>query len=58
MRLVTTCLAFAMHLWQGKTSPTMCRPVFDGEHSRLKDALVEICAALGVWETPNDGGAP
>jgi len=43
-----TCLAFAVQVWQGRRLPRECRPVFEGEHARLKDALVEICAGLGV----------
>ena len=43
-----TCLAFAVKVWTGEASPSQCAPVFGGEHARLKDALVEICAGLGV----------
>ena len=43
-----TCLAFAVQVWQGRRSPRECSPVFEGEHGHLKDALVEICAGLGV----------
>ena len=45
-----TCLAFAVKVWQGGASPSACRPVFAGEHGRLKDALLEICKGLGVSE--------
>jgi ArsR family metal-binding transcriptional regulator len=45
-----TCLAFAVHLWQGQGRLSECRPVFEGEHRRLKDALVAICGGLGVQE--------
>ena len=27
-----------------------CASIFEGEHAELKDALVEICSALGVME--------
>jgi ArsR family metal-binding transcriptional regulator len=43
-----TCLAFAVQVWQGLRVPRECRPVFEGAHAHLKDALVEICAGLGV----------
>ena len=43
-----TCLAFAVKLWEGYAAPTLCRPVFGGDHARLKDALIEVCAGLGV----------
>jgi ArsR family metal-binding transcriptional regulator len=43
-----TCLAFAARLWKGQTSPTRCRPVFDGRQAHLEDALLEICRGLGV----------
>ena len=46
-----TCLAFAVQVWQGRRLPRECRPVFDGEYAHLKDALVEICAGLGVAES-------
>jgi len=29
-----------------------CRPVFAGEFARMKDALMEICAGLGVVDSP------
>ena len=43
-----TCMAFAVRLWRGEISPSLCLPVFEGEHKRLKPALMEICAGLGV----------
>jgi len=43
-----TCLAFAVRLWNGTGSPEECRPVFAGEFGRLREALLEICAGLGV----------
>lgn len=45
-----TCLAFAAKLWRGKASPSMCAPVFGGEHGELRDALMEICSGLGVLD--------
>ena len=43
-----TCMAFAVRLWGGQLSPSLCAPVFAGEQRRLKPALLEICAGLGV----------
>jgi len=43
-----TCLAFALRLWSGDVIPRQCKPVFDGEFSHLKDALLEICQGLGI----------
>ena len=43
-----TCLAFAVKVWIGEASPSQCTPVFGGEYVHLKDALVEICAGMGV----------
>jgi len=43
-----TCLAFALQVWQGLRAPRECRPAFEGEYAHMKDALVEICAGLGV----------
>jgi ArsR family metal-binding transcriptional regulator len=45
-----TCLAFAAHLWQGQTTLGRCRPVFAGTHPHLKQALIDICAGLGVTD--------
>lgn len=45
-----SCLAFAAKLWRGEANPSSCAPVFEGDHGELKDALVEICSALGVTE--------
>jgi ArsR family metal-binding transcriptional regulator len=41
-------MAFALKLWGGQQTLTNCWPVFDGGYARLKDALFEICAGLGV----------
>ena len=43
-----TCLAFALRLWNGAVRPSLCIPVFSGEHTHLKAALLEICSGLGV----------
>ncbi len=43
-----TCMAFAFLLWNGQVSPDRCEPVFGGNQSHLKEALVEICGGLGV----------
>jgi len=43
-----TCLAFAVKVWCGEASASQCTPVFEGESAHLRDALVEICAGLGV----------
>ena len=47
-----TCMAFALRLWNGEVRPSRCTPVWEGEYGRLKGALVEICASLGVSERP------
>jgi ArsR family metal-binding transcriptional regulator len=43
-----TCMAFALTLWSGNTTPSKCKPIFEGEFSHLKDAFLEICNGLGV----------
>jgi len=43
-----TCLAFAVQVNLGQAPLERCKPVFAGEYGHLKDALVEICAGLGV----------
>lgn len=43
-----TCLAFAVRVRSGEASVEDCKPVFQGDFSHLKDALIEICAGLGV----------
>ena len=45
-----TCLAFAASLWMGDGRLAGCRPVFAGSYANRKDALVEICAGLGVLD--------
>lgn len=43
-----TCLAFALWVHSGEVPVKRCEPVFAGEFSHLKDALVEVCTGLGV----------
>lgn len=45
-----SCLAFAVRVWSGEVSVTDCDPVFGnvGEKVELREALEEVCAALGV----------
>ena len=43
-----TCLAFAAKVWMGPARPSGCVPVFEGAFGELKDALVDICRALGT----------
>jgi len=45
-----TCLAFAVKVWGGEAPLSHCRPVSTGEYPQLRDALIEICAGLGVEE--------
>lgn len=45
-----TCLAFAVRVWTGETAVRLCLPVFEegGSFSRLREALLEICAGMGI----------
>ena len=43
-----TCMAFAIRLHMGELPADKCRPVFTAQFAFLKDALLEICSALGV----------
>jgi ArsR family metal-binding transcriptional regulator len=45
-----TCLAFAVRLWAGEGAADLCLPVFEegGAASHLKEALIEICAGMGL----------
>ena len=45
-----TCMAFAWAVWRGDADPPSCLPVFVGDRGELKDALLAICAGLGVAE--------
>lgn len=49
-----TCLAFAVAVYMGNVPVAKCRPVFGGQFSHLKDALIEICAGLGAMEVDSD----
>lgn len=49
-----TCLALAVSIWRGEDLPSRCGPVFAGEYVNMKDALVEICAGLGVLREDRD----
>jgi ArsR family metal-binding transcriptional regulator len=44
----TTCMAFAVRLWSGEAPLRLCKPAFEAGSERLRDALIEICAGLGV----------
>ena len=43
-------MAFAWAVWRGDAEPRDCLPVFGGERADLKDALLAICAGLGLGE--------
>lgn len=45
-----TCLAFAVRVWTGEASVRLCLPVFeeDDKFSYLREALLEICAGMGI----------
>ena len=47
-----TCMAFALLIWQGMLKPTLCKPIFTGDYSNLKDAFLSICAGLGIKADP------
>jgi ArsR family metal-binding transcriptional regulator len=49
-----TCLAFAVAVYMGGAPASRCPPVFGGQFSHLKDALVEICAGLGAMDAAED----
>ena len=53
-----TCLAFAVAVWQGFQVVRDCEPMFDGDHTDMKDALLEICAGLGVLDEPRGPTSP
>jgi len=46
-----TCMAFAVRVWNGELTPTLCSPVFEGTHRHLKEPLLQICGGLGLAET-------
>jgi len=43
-----SCLALAVMVYEGEVNISRCRPVFEGEFGHLREALVEVCAGLGV----------
>ncbi|MFH1029355.1 MAG: (Fe-S)-binding protein [Pseudomonadota bacterium] len=45
-----TCLAFAVRIWTGEASVSLCLPVFEegNKFSYLREALLEICAGMGI----------
>ncbi len=43
-----SCTAFAWGVWRGDLDVHGCRPVFAGERGDLKEALLSICAGLGL----------
>jgi len=43
-----TCMAFAWAVWRGDVEPRQCAPVFAGQRGDLKDALLAVCAGLGI----------
>jgi len=45
-----TCTAFAWAVWRGDADPRLCLPVFEGDRGDLKDALLSVCAALGLGD--------
>jgi ArsR family metal-binding transcriptional regulator len=53
-----TCFAFAARLWRGEATPRSCTPVFQGEHTSMRDALLDICAALGLAVEAGPGEQP
>jgi ArsR family metal-binding transcriptional regulator len=44
------CMAFAWAVWRGDADPRYCRPVFDGERGDLREALLAVCAGLGLGD--------
>ena len=42
------CTAFAWAVWRGDAQPGRCAPVFTGDRGELRDALLAICAGLGI----------
>ncbi len=43
-----TCLAFALMVHAGLARVSRCRPVFEGTDTGRREALLEVCRALGV----------
>ena len=53
-----TCLAFAMRLWTGEVSVSLCRPVFEegGTGAHLREALLDIVTGMGLKTSDRDHG--
>jgi len=49
---LATCLAFAMRVHGGHIVVNRCKPVFEGAHGHLRDALVDVCAGMGGASEP------
>ena len=45
-----SCTAFAWAVWRGDADPRDCLPVFDGDRDDLREALLTMCAALGLGD--------
>jgi len=45
-----TCTAFAWAVWRGDADPRDCLPVFEGDRGDLREALLAICAGLGLGD--------
>ncbi len=43
-----TCMAFAVRLWSGRARLRECSPVLVPDQAVRRDALLEVCAALGI----------
>jgi len=41
-----TCLAFAVKVWSGEAPLEKCKPVFEGSHGHLREALLQVAGAL------------
>jgi ArsR family metal-binding transcriptional regulator len=46
-----SCTAFAWAVWRGDERVSRCAPVFAGERADLKDALLAICAGMGLEDS-------
>ena len=45
-----TCMAFAWAVWRGDAEPRHCLPVSAGDRADLRDALLAVCAGLGLGQ--------
>jgi ArsR family metal-binding transcriptional regulator len=43
-----TCLAFAVMVHDGEIPASKCRPVFEGDYAHLREAIIEVVAAMGL----------